>query len=134
MRKTTKIINAIIVVFTFLAISTGIIDFFRVYKAEKPIFIIASSDLKKDGGSGKYYGLGYQIEIKGNFMPEDPSFFKSLEAIINICFSDLYTLKKSIIPVLIAKNVKTTIIALIILVVFRTIYLLTFFIYLIQFY
>ena len=28
--------------------------------------------MKKDGGSGKYYGLGYQIEIKGNFMPEDP--------------------------------------------------------------
>ena len=72
MKKTVRIISIIIVVLVFLAISTGIIDFFRVTKAEKPIFIIASSDMKKDGGSGKYYGLGYQIEIKGNFMPEDP--------------------------------------------------------------
>ncbi|MEG2234575.1 MAG: hypothetical protein RRZ42_08080, partial [Oscillospiraceae bacterium] len=24
-----------------------------------------------DGGSGRYYGLGYSFEIKGNFMPED---------------------------------------------------------------
>ena len=72
MKKIVRIISIIIVVLVFLAISTGIIDFFRVTKAEKPIFIIASSDMKKDGGSGKYYGLGYQIEIKGNFMPEDP--------------------------------------------------------------
>ena len=72
MKKTVRIISIIIIVLVFLVISTGIIDFFRVNKAEKPIFIIASSDMKKDGGSGKYYGLGYQIEIKGNFMPEDP--------------------------------------------------------------
>ena len=39
-------------------------------RQEKPIFTIPLTT--DDGGSGTYYGLGYQIELKGNFMPEDP--------------------------------------------------------------
>ncbi|MFI3227729.1 MAG: hypothetical protein R3Y09_10045 [Clostridia bacterium] len=71
--KKRKIINKIAItlsLFLFLSIATGIFDYFRVYSAEKPIFTIPVT--ADDGGSGTYYGLGYQIEIKGNFMPEDP--------------------------------------------------------------
>ncbi|MGM0482574.1 MAG: hypothetical protein ACQEP6_01765 [Patescibacteria group bacterium] len=36
----------------------------------KPIFaqVVNGAD---DGGSGSYVGIGYSIDIKGNFMPED---------------------------------------------------------------
>lgn len=68
--KTAKIIAIILSLFLLLSIGTGIFDFIRVYSAEKPIFTMPIT--ADDGGSGTYYGLGYQIEIKGNFMPEDP--------------------------------------------------------------
>lgn len=60
-------IAAIIVIW----LGIGIADFNNVSRQfEKPMFCILI-DGKKDGGSGKYVGLGYSFEIKGNFMPED---------------------------------------------------------------
>lgn len=39
---------------------------------EKPIFAIMPGNAgADDGGSGTYTGIGYSIEIKGNFMTED---------------------------------------------------------------
>ena len=53
-----------------LGITFGIVDFNRVaVKHKKPLFAIGTN-LKKDGGSGVYIGLGYAIEITGYFMPE----------------------------------------------------------------
>jgi hypothetical protein len=37
---------------------------------EKPVFARCRIGFD-DGGSGTYRGIGYSIEIKGNFMPED---------------------------------------------------------------
>ncbi|MBR5309832.1 MAG: hypothetical protein IKU42_01750 [Oscillospiraceae bacterium] len=65
-----KIISAIAVLL-ILWLSAGITDFIRVTRNfEKPIFCI-STETADDGGSGKYIGLGYSFDIKGNFMPED---------------------------------------------------------------
>ncbi|WP_249028827.1 hypothetical protein [Tannockella kyphosi] len=69
-KKTIKIVGVMLGFLLILSIRTGIFDYFRVYSAEKPIFTIPVT--ADDGGSGTYYGLGYQIEIKGNFMPEEP--------------------------------------------------------------
>lgn len=70
-KKTIKAVGIILGLLLVLSIGTGTIDYFRVHNAEKPIFTIPIT--ADDGGSGIYYGLGYQIEIKGNFMPEDPT-------------------------------------------------------------
>ena len=49
----------------------GTVDLFFVsQKKLKPIFSLNVSP-KKDGGSGNYVGLGYSIQIIGNFMPEN---------------------------------------------------------------
>ena len=65
-----KIISAIAVLL-ILWLSAGITDFIRVTRNfEKPIFCIPT-ETADDGGSGKYIGLGYSFDIKGNFMPED---------------------------------------------------------------
>ena len=53
-----------------LWIAIGVVDYSRVHSFEKPIFCVGT-DLASDGGSGKYIGLGYSFDIKGNFMPED---------------------------------------------------------------
>ena len=64
-----KIIVAIVsVIVVWIAI--GIIDYSRVHSFEQPIFAICNEPMQ-DGGSGKYVGLGYSFDIKGNFMPED---------------------------------------------------------------
>ncbi len=65
-----KFTVTILCVIILLVISTAAFDYFRVRNAEKPIFTIPIT--ADDGGTGTYYGLGYSIEIKGNFMPEDP--------------------------------------------------------------
>ncbi len=69
-KKTIRIVGIILGVLLLLSVGSGTFDYFRVYSAEKPIFTIAVT--ADNGGTGTYYGLGYQIEIKGNFMPEDP--------------------------------------------------------------
>ena len=47
----------------------GAVDYFRVSAFEKPLFClpVAAAD---DGGSGRYVGLGYAFDIRGNFLPE----------------------------------------------------------------
>ena len=69
-KKTIKIVGIILGLLLIFSIGTGTFDYFRVYSAEKPIFTIPLTT--DDGGSGTYYRLGYQIELKRNFMPEDP--------------------------------------------------------------
>lgn len=45
-------------------------DLIRVNSFEKPIFA-RPAITADDGGSGTYKGLGWRIELEGNFMPED---------------------------------------------------------------
>ena len=65
-----KKIITLICVLLILCIGTGLIDYTRVHKFEKPWFCIISNGYD-DGGSGTYIGLGYSFDIEGNFMPED---------------------------------------------------------------
>lgn len=67
--KRKKLIRIILTIILVLCVGTGIFDWFRVKSFEKPIF--TTSITADDGGSGTYYGLGYSINIKGNFLPED---------------------------------------------------------------
>jgi hypothetical protein len=67
MKGMLKIIITLII---FVIIGFGITDYFTVSRFEKPIFCIGT-DLKDNGGSGKYTGIGYSFNIEGNFMPED---------------------------------------------------------------
>ena len=49
----------------------GAVDYMRVFRFhEKPI-AARPINLSDDGGSGLYQGIGYSIDIKGNFMPYD---------------------------------------------------------------
>ena len=64
-----KVIAAFIFILA-LWVAIGVVDYSRVHRFKKPIFCIGSERMK-DGGSGKYVGLGYSFDIKGNFMPED---------------------------------------------------------------
>ena len=54
----------------FLWLGFLITDFVRINHFEKPIFALAT-ETADDGGSGKYIGLGYSFDIKGNFLPDD---------------------------------------------------------------
>ena len=67
--KKKKIIIAIVCAIA-LWVAVGIVDYDRVHSFEQPIFAICNEPMQ-DGGSGKYVGLGYSFDIKGNFMPED---------------------------------------------------------------
>lgn len=61
----------IIAIFLFAGwLSICIVDFVRINSFEKPLFCIATQTAD-DGGSGRYVGLGYSFDIKGNFLPED---------------------------------------------------------------
>ena len=66
-----KRVLCIIIMFLFAAwLTVGIVDFVRINSFEKPFFCIATQSAD-DGGSGKYIGLGYSFDIKGNFLPDD---------------------------------------------------------------
>ena len=67
-----RIVTSIIIL-QLMFIIMGITDYRRTTQSfEKPIFArLDISTAKKDGGSGKYNGIGYSIDIEGNFMPED---------------------------------------------------------------
>ena len=68
MKNKTIIISVVCAIVLWIAID--IVDYSRVHSFEKPIFCVGT-ELADDGGSGKYVGLGYSFDIKGNFMPED---------------------------------------------------------------
>ncbi len=67
--KKTKVFIIMVVVLA-LVVTMGFVDYIRVYQGKFPLFTIPVT--ADDGGSGSYYGLGYSIDIEGNFMPEDP--------------------------------------------------------------
>lgn len=58
----------IILIILIVLIIFAIIDYLRVTNFQKPIFCIGTK-LMRDGGSGKYIGLGYSFCIDGNFLP-----------------------------------------------------------------
>lgn len=68
MKKKKTIIAMICILVLWIAI--GVVDYRRVHSFEKPVFCV-DTEPADDGGSGKYIGLGYSFDIKGNFMPED---------------------------------------------------------------
>ena len=68
MKKKNTIIAIVCAIVLWVVV--GIVDYGRVHGFEKPIFCVGTT-LADDGGSGRYVGLGYSFDIKGNFMPED---------------------------------------------------------------
>ena len=70
---TTKTVKRLFLIFIFffllwfVAMAT---DLIRVHSFEKPIFA-RPTVTADDGGSGTYKGLGWRIELEGNFMPEE---------------------------------------------------------------
>mgnify|MGYP000232916842 CR=1 FL=1 len=70
-QKIIKRITIIISIAIILLLSICFTDYWRTTHAfEQPIFarLVNGAD---DGGSGTYIGIGYSIEIEGNFMPQD---------------------------------------------------------------
>ena len=61
-KKKTSIITVVVIFVLWSAVFTT--DYIRCGNLKSPIFVIASDDIKKDGGSGIYYGLGYSVEIE----------------------------------------------------------------------
>lgn len=69
--KTTLKRAFILFVFLFLLwFACAATDLIRLNSFEKPIFA-RPIKIYKDGNSGTYKGLGWRIELEGNFMPED---------------------------------------------------------------
>ena len=70
---TTKTVKRLFLIFIFffllwfVAMAT---DLLRLNDFEKPIFA-RPTVTADDGGSGTYEGLGWRIELEGNFMPEE---------------------------------------------------------------
>ena len=68
-RRIAAIIVAAALLLLLAAAAMGCVDYDRVVnRHERPIcaMSLATAD---DGGSGRYYGLGYGFEIEGNFVP-----------------------------------------------------------------
>ncbi len=68
--STKKKISIIIISILVLWLIVCVTDFIRVHNFEKPLFCIGTN-ISDDGCSGHYVGLGYSVDIGGNFMPED---------------------------------------------------------------
>jgi len=69
-RKTIRRLAVAVVAAAIVLAGAGLIDYLRASAFEKPLFAQAALTAD-DGGSGLYQGIGYAIEIEGNFMPED---------------------------------------------------------------
>ena len=65
-----KKIAYIILIIIIISIYCATIDYLRVSTFRKPFFCIGTM-LMKDGGSGRYVGLGYSFNIEGNFLPDE---------------------------------------------------------------
>ncbi len=68
-----KYVKRLFLIFIFLFLiwfACAATDLIRVHGFEKPIFA-RPTVTADDGGSGTYKGLGWRIELEGNFMPED---------------------------------------------------------------
>ena len=66
-----KKIFVVLVIIFVIWLMMGVVDYSKVRSFERPIFSIIIEPGYEDGGSGRYVGLGYYFDIKGNFMPED---------------------------------------------------------------
>ncbi len=64
-----KLWIGIALVLTMVLVMAGV-DVWTVSRFEKPIFAWPAQT-EDDGGSGLYQGLGYTVELRGNFLPED---------------------------------------------------------------
>jgi hypothetical protein len=74
MKKSFKIIIISFISILLIWIFIITFDFIRVTKKiEMPLFII-SEETMDDGGSGLYQGLGYSVDLEGNFMPDSAEF------------------------------------------------------------
>ncbi len=73
MKSKIKIILAILALIVIMTVTMGLIDYRKtIHGFERPVFAqLDYKATKEDGGSGTYKGIGYRIEIEGNFMPED---------------------------------------------------------------
>ena len=72
-RKKQALTALIIIILAVIVLwaATVVVDYWRVrHDFERPLFATASLTAD-DGGSGTYRGLGYTIELKGNFLPDD---------------------------------------------------------------
>jgi len=68
LKRVGFVIALLFIVWSIIAV----IDYWQVcHNYEKPIFAIGSK-LQEDGGSGLYKGIGYSVDIRGNFMPDMP--------------------------------------------------------------
>ena len=72
-RKKSNKWVALILVILVLWSALALTDFYKtMYRYEKPMFtILDKKTALEDGGSGKYIGLGYSINLEGDFMPEE---------------------------------------------------------------
>lgn len=68
-----KIVKKLFLIFIFcflLWFACAVTDLLRLNSFDMPIFA-RPAETADDGGSGTYKGLGWRIELEGNFMPED---------------------------------------------------------------
>lgn len=68
-----KLVKKVFLIFLFaflLWFACAATDLFRLHSFKMPIFARLSVTAD-DGGSGTYKGLGWRIELEGNFLPED---------------------------------------------------------------
>lgn len=65
LKKSMCILLLVVIVWSCIFIT----DFLRAILLKKPIFVVPLYTAD-DGGSGRYLGLGYWFDIKGNFLPE----------------------------------------------------------------
>lgn len=66
--KKRNIMRLIVAIIVWLSIF--VTDFIRVNDFERPVFCVLVNGAD-DGGSGTYIGLGYTVDIEGNFVMED---------------------------------------------------------------
>lgn len=67
-KKSVKRIVMLIVTLAWIGMFG--MDLSRVSQFEKPVFCVLINGAD-DGGSGTYVGLGYTVEIEGDFVTED---------------------------------------------------------------
>ena len=68
-----KIVKKVFLAFIFVFLiwfAAAATDLLRLNSFEMPIFA-RPTVTADDGGSGTHKGLGWRIELEGNFMPED---------------------------------------------------------------
>lgn len=65
MNKSLKILITIVVTIMALWVIIFAIDYYMCANCKMPIFVIAS-ETADDGGSGTYYGLGYEVKVEKN--------------------------------------------------------------------